>query len=85
VARALAALPDGTLLIAGAMAGDNGGVQSLATFMSPDSWGKQWWIVQEDGAITGGCGDHSEGYGYARSHCGLELTGELLATFLSPV
>jgi hypothetical protein len=84
-ARAVASLPDDTLLIAGAMTGADGGVQPLATFISPDSWGEQWWIIQENGTITGGCGDHSTGYGYIRPHSPLELSSESLATFLSLV
>jgi len=47
-------LPDGMLLMAGAVALPEGGLRPLAVFASPDAAGVQRWIVLGDGRITGG-------------------------------
>lgn len=47
-------LPDGTLLLAGAVALPDGGLRPLAVFATPDAAGEQRWIVLDDGRVTGG-------------------------------
>jgi hypothetical protein len=47
-------LPDGMLLLAGAVALPEGGLRPLAVFASPDAAGVQRWIVLGDGRVTGG-------------------------------
>jgi len=47
-------LPDGTLLLAGAVALPAGGLLPLAVFATPDATGVQHWIVLDDGRVTGG-------------------------------
>ena len=48
------ALPDGSLLVAGAVALPDGGVRPLAVFATSDAEGAQRWIVLGDGRVTGG-------------------------------
>ena len=77
-------LPDGALLIAGAVALPEGNLRPIAVFSTPDAAGEQRWIVLDDGQVAGAA-KTGRGSGFIDPTTDLARPTEELYGFIDPV